>query len=349
VRKPKSKEFGVRSVVFHSPQNISCDEKPVSDIPENWSRVKVAYAGICGTDLNIFVGSHPRAKGPLILGHEIAGVLEDGHSTFEEGTHVVVQPLLSCGICEPCKSGNEHVCRDLRIIGIDCDGGMAEYVSVPNNSVYALPKDLPLQIGALVEPLAVGIHAVSESGIQPGDTALIFGAGTIGLCTAIALKYRGVNKVTIVETVPFRLMKAKEMGFRTIDPKVQDLAESMITETGVSGSDYTFDCAGHPSVAEQLVKVTKIRGKIMIVGAYKKPPAIDLLEVMFKEITLQGARVYTKEDFKKAIEWLPDVSPFLKRIITHVLSPNEAQKGFELLLSSPEAVKILLSIHSETE
>jgi (R,R)-butanediol dehydrogenase / meso-butanediol dehydrogenase / diacetyl reductase len=339
----------VRSVVYHSPQNISLDEKPVPDIPKNWSRVKVAYAGICGTDLNIFVGSHPRAKGPLILGHEIAGVLEGGHQTLEEGTHVVVQPLLSCGKCEACKSGNEHVCRDLRIIGIDCDGGMAEYVSVPNDSIYPLPEDLPLQIGALVEPLAVGIHAVSESGIQPEDTAIIFGAGTIGLCTAIALKYTGVDKVTIVETVPFRLMKAKEMGFRTIDPKVQNLAESTITETGESGSDYTFDCAGHPSVAEQIVKVTKIRGKIMIVGAYKQPPPIDLLQVMFKEITLQGARVYSKDDFKKAIEWLPAAGYLLKEMITDVLSPNEAQKGFELILSSPDEVKLLLSFRSKTE
>lgn len=321
------------------------DEKPVPDIPENWSRVKVAYAGICGTDLNIFVGSHPRAKGPLILGHEIAGVLEDGHSTFEEGTHVVVQPLLSCGKCEPCKSGNEHVCRDLRIIGIDCDGGMAEYVSVPNNSIYTLPKDLPLQIGALVEPLAVGIHAVSESGIKPEDSALIFGAGTIGLCMAIALKQWGVSKITIAETVPFRRMKAKEMGFSTINPMEQDLLETDNSD----GFDFTFDCAGHPSVAEQIVEVTKIRGKIMIVGAYKEPPTIDLLQVMFKEITLQGARVYTKDDFKKAIELLPIAGHLLKEMITDVLSPNEAQKGFELLLSSPEAVKILLAIHLETE
>lgn len=151
----------------------------------------------------------------------------------------------------------------------------------------------------------------------------------------------GGGRILLIEPQPYRLAMAKEFGFETINPDSGDLQEQILFATNGKGADFTFDCAGHPSVADMLAKITKVRGKIVIVAAYKQPPVIDLLSVMFKELTIQGTRVYTKEDFEMAIEMLTK-SVHLEKMITHVLSSNEAQKGFDSLLSGEDAIKILL-------
>lgn len=165
------------SVVYVAPRNIQVLSKPVPEAFPDWPLIKVCYSGICGTDLNIYSGAHPRAKGPLTLGHEISGYLEEESSNIPKGTPVTIRPLMSCGMCEACQSGNGHVCEKLEIIGIDSDGGMAEYVRVPADMIYPLPDNIPLKLAALVEPFAVGVHVARESNFVPGSTVLIFGAG----------------------------------------------------------------------------------------------------------------------------------------------------------------------------
>lgn len=329
------------SVVYHGARNITVDKYPIPEPPEGWALVKVSYSGICGTDLNIYVGAHPRAKGPLILGHEVSGYLVKGHPTLEAGTPVTIRPLLFCGECEPCETGKSHVCKNLKLVGIDCHGGMAEYVAAPADTIHALPKDTSLKIGALVEPLAVGVHAVRQAGFIPGDTALVFGAGPIGMCVAASLQSLGAGRVLVVESQCFRLEMAKDLGFETIDPAEGDVMEQILKLTDGKGADFTFDCAAHPSVAEMLVQATRVQGSIVIVGAYKKPPAVDLLQVMFKEITIKGTRVYTPKDFEIAIQLLQKDFPF-EKIITHTFPIEQIQSGFDILLSGGDAVKVMI-------
>lgn len=330
----------MKAIVFEAPQTVSLREKERPEAPQGWALIKTSHVGICGTDLNIYAGSHPRAQAPLVMGHEFSGTIVSGHPTLPEGTPVTVNPLLSCGTCIPCTTGQSHVCESLKLVGIDCDGGMAEYVVAPADSVVPLPKGLSLALGALVEPVAVAMHAVRQGGYVPGDHAVVFGAGTIGLCVALALKSFGASQVTIVETNELRLQKAQELGFTTIHPVRENVREVVMSLTNGTGADFVFDCAGHHSVVPLLTDIVKVRGTIVIVAAYKKPTEVNLLQGMFKELSMRFVRVYTAKDFELAAQLLVQ-QPDFEKIITHVLPPEEARKGFDLLTSHTDAVKVM--------
>jgi (R,R)-butanediol dehydrogenase/meso-butanediol dehydrogenase/diacetyl reductase len=333
----------MEAVVYHAPHQIRVETCPIPTPPEGWVLVRVHYAGICGTDLNIYQGAHPRATGPLILGHELSGTVAGDYPQLPAGTQVTIRPLLTCGTCEPCQTGISHVCQHLKLIGIDRDGGMATYVAAPQAAVHALPDDVPLKLGAFMEPLAVGVHAVRQSGFIPGDTALVFGAGPIGMSVAASLQLLGAGRVMVAETHPFRLQMAAALGFETIDCRAGDGVKRILDQTGGRGSEFTFDCAGHPSVAKDLVQATKVQGTVVMVAAYKAPVAVDLLQVMFKEIRWQGVRVYTPKDFEIAACLFTRGFPF-EQLITHVFPIQDVQRGFNLLLEGSDAVKVMVQI-----
>jgi (R,R)-butanediol dehydrogenase / meso-butanediol dehydrogenase / diacetyl reductase len=322
----------MKAAVYEGPKKIMMRSVPVPEYEKGHALIKVNYCGICGTDLNIFSGSHPRAKEPLIIGHEFSGTIIK-HPTLEEGTLVTVRPLLSCGTCDPCQNGFAHVCQSLRLLGIDRAGGMAEYVIVPASEVYPLPNHMSPKRGGLVEPFAVAVHAVRQSLFKPGDSVTVFGAGPIGLCTAITLQLFGAREVSVVEVQPFRKELAASLGFHVIDPT---------QEQSIPKREIVFDCAAHPSVAKQVVNVTKIKGQIVLVGTYKYPTEMDLQNITFKEISLVGTRVYTKQDYEIAISLLSRDFDF-EKIITHEYPIEFVDEAFRLLSSGGDSVKVLIS------
>jgi (R,R)-butanediol dehydrogenase / meso-butanediol dehydrogenase / diacetyl reductase len=325
---------GMRAAVYNGAQKVSMEKLPIPELKDGWALVKVDYCGICGTDLNIYSGNHPRAEENLIIGHEISGRIVN-HSTLEKGTLVTVRPLLFCGHCEPCQEGSTHVCESLGLLGIDIAGGMAEYVLVPEDEVYPLPLGMPAKIGALIEPFAVAVHAVRESQFKPGDQVTVFGAGPIGICTAITLKLFGARNIRVVEVQNFRKEIASSLGFIVIDPTEKDMK--------IPKSDVVFDCAAHPTVAKQLVSVTKVNGQIMLVGTYKYPTELDLQNITFKEISIKGSRVYTKKDYEIAISLLAADFDF-EKIITQEFPIEKVEESFKLLISSGNSVKILIKM-----
>lgn len=322
------------------PNEVSLQEVSTPNVPKNFTMLKTSHVGICGTDLNIFAGTHPRAKSPLIMGHEFSGTVCSEHPTINIGEKVTVNPLLSCGKCHPCTTGNSHVCEDLKLVGIDSDGGMAEFVAVPNHCIVPLPKEVSLKAGALVEPIAVAVHAIRQGGYQAGDRAVVFGAGTIGLCVALTLRHYGATQVTVIETNDGRLKKAAALGFHTLNPVKDDIQTEVRASTSHLGADIVFDCAGHPSVLDVVTDIVKVKGKIVIVAAYKKPAAFQLLQGMFKELSVQFVRVYTPTDVELAIQILAKNRDF-EQLITHVLAPEDAKKGFDLLVTPSDAIKVL--------
>ena len=334
----------MKAIVYEGPNKVNMKSIQSPQTTEGYTLVKTAYAGICGTDLNIFVGAHPRAKAPLVLGHEFSGVVESGNPKFSKGTKVTVNPLLSCGECNPCLQGKSHVCESLKLVGIDSDGGMSDFVNVPNHCIVALPEMVSLKKGALSEPIAVAVHAIRQGGYTAGDSAVVFGAGTIGLCVAYCLKHFGCTDLTIIETNSKRIDKAHELGFRTINPVVQNVSEEINEWTKGQGADIVFDCAGHPSVLLHLTDIVKVKGQIVVVAAYKKPAEINLLQGMFKELSIQFVRVYTPTDFDIAPNILAQ-NEEIDRIITHVYPPEQAAQGFDDLINQTGAVKVLFEFN----
>jgi len=332
----------MKSIIYSGAQDVRVEEKSLPEIAPGEVLIKVAYVGVCGSDMNIYQGVHPRAKAPLVMGHEFSGTIVAGHPTLAAGTPVTVYPLLSCGHCEPCLNGYAHVCNTLKLIGIDCDGAMAEYVKVPVDKVMELPKTLSLKLGAFLEPLAVGVHAVRRSGYRPGDRAVVFGAGPIGLCVASCLKYFGAQ-VIVIEANPYRLGVAKKLGCTTIDAANESITDKVREYTKGINADFAFDCAAHPSVQTHLMDVLKVQGTAVVVGSYKKPPEVDLLKVEFKELSMIGIRVYERRDFEIATEMLQSGAIDFELMLSES-SPDAAPEVFQGLLKGGNTIKMLFKM-----
>ena len=331
----------MKAIIYEGPKTIALREAAEPILAEGFVKVKVAFAGICGGDIGVYNGTHPRAKAPLIMGHEAAGTIAGGHPSLSPGTPVAINPLITCGYCAPCKRGDEHICQKLGLYGIDDSGGMAEYITVPIRRIIPLPEGTCLKVGALAEPVAVVVHAIRETGYLAGDNALIFGAGPIGLALALALRAFGCTNLAIVEVNGSRRAFAEDLGFDTIDPGISDVVKEVLSRTEGNGADHVYDCAGHQSAADLLPHVVRIKGKIIVVAHYKKKPEIDFALGMFKEFSIFFVRVYRDDDFKIATDLL-GAEPAFAKLITHVLPSTDAQKGFDMMLDpATTAVKVL--------
>lgn len=274
----------MKAGMYISEKNVIVGELDKPVVKQGEALIKVSSAGICGTDMMIYFGKHPRAKAPLVMGHEFSGVIEEinGESTFNVGDRIVVEPTMSCGKCDACISGNTHVCRTLGLIGIDNHGGYAEYVAVPLHRLHKVPDALSDAHAALAEPVAVGIHTVRRSNVKVGDTVVILGAGPIGLLIALTAKLAGANKIFISDISPYRLKTAEELGFIALDGRKVDVVEEVKAATNGVGADVVFEVAGNNITANQMIHVCRTQGQIVVVSVYKQPPTIDLAAMHFR-------------------------------------------------------------------
>jgi len=305
--------------------------------------LKVAYGGICGTDLYIYMGKHPRAQPPLVMCHEFVGtIVEADGDTFAEGTPVAVDPLLSCGRCYACRSGIPYLCAKLGLLGIDRDGGFAEYVSVPLNTVRPLPPSLPIAQAALTEPLAVAVHAVRASELRVGDVTAVLGAGPIGIMTALVARLAGARRVFVSELSPSRLAIAKELGFEVIDVAAQNTVETILEATEGVGVPVAFETAGVQATIDDATGVVRIAGQILQVGMPKDPPTINVTSLLFREIQIRPIRVYSDEDFNQAIAIAATGKVDLTTPVTHILPLEELDRGMQLALQAAGVCKILI-------
>ncbi|WP_082100616.1 zinc-dependent alcohol dehydrogenase [Demequina maris] len=304
--------------------------------------VRVEHVGICGTDLAIMHGAHPRAQTGLVPGHEIVGVVAaataDGPPV---GARVVSEPLITCGECRACRTGSSHVCKNLGLFGIDAAGGLADYVALPAASLHVVPGHVPALQAVLVEPLAVAVHAVDMAGLSEGDTVAVFGGGPIGILVAMVARQAGARAVVIAEPNDWRRKVAADLGFVAVDG-AEALRAELFDLTDGEGADVTFDAAGHPSITTSLTEVTRVLGRIVIVAVHKKPAEVDLRAVCFKEQSLVGVRVYTHADVQRAVELLAgDLDLSTLPVASYPLSAVE--DAFHAAADGGGALKVLVS------
>ena len=298
----------MKAGVYRGPETLQVEDWPLPQLATGEVLVRVRYAGICGTDILIRRGRHPRVVPPRVLGHEIFGAVAEASPpadvAWKPGRRVAVYPLISCGRCAPCREGASHVCEKLGLIGIDVDGGIAEYVKAQPDQLFAVPDSVRDAQAALVEPLSVAVHVVRTSGFRPGDTALVTGAGPIGNLIAQVLKASGARAIVISEVKGFRRQFVERRGFATADPSRADLDETLRAATGERCVDRVYEASGAPGVYRDAVQACRVRGEITFVGLPKAPPEVDVLSLVFKEIRTTGARVYERRDYQVAIALL---------------------------------------------
>jgi (R,R)-butanediol dehydrogenase / meso-butanediol dehydrogenase / diacetyl reductase len=330
---------GMAAFVWQGGENVAVEEMPRPSAREGWAIVDVAFAGICGTDLHICAGEHPRAEAPLVLGHEFVGTLHADADGLAAGQGVAVEPLLNCGECTPCRTGRSHVCERLRLIGIDVAGGVAEQVAVPQSRLIPLPDRLDLRRAALVEPLAVTVHAVRRSGLSLGDPVMVAGAGPIGLAVASCARLAGAGTVYVSEVAEPRRRAAEELGFVVLD--AEEPGEDLRARNGGEGATVVFDTAAHPAVAANITSWTATSGRIVFVGTYGVPTAVNLQDVVFREIEAVGCRVYTRGDMEAAVALIADGRFDPEPFITSVVALSEAPTALQKLRSGDE-IKVLI-------
>lgn len=337
----------MQAAVYHGKENIQVQDWPDPELASGEILVRVRYAGICGTDMMIYSGKHPRAVPPRVLGHEIFGSIEEVgpevEPSWKKGERVAVFPLISCQQCTPCKEGNAHVCEKLGVIGVDCDGGFASYVKAAPNQVVAIPDSLDDEQAALVEPLSVSVHAVRNASFRPGDTALVTGGGPIGNLLAQVLRASGAREVIVAEIKEFRRALAERLGFRTINPAEENFQEALQRLIGRRFVDCVFEASGFPGAYRDAVQCCKVKGEITFVGLPKSSPEVDILGLVFKEIRTSSARVYTLRDYLGAIALLDRCAVDVRTIITDRLSLKDASLGFQRMLGAETGLKILLA------
>lgn len=311
--------------------------------------VRVHAAGICGSDMAIFAGQHPRAKPPLVMGHEFAGeIVEIQAGSIETqlalGDKVTAYPLLMCGNCWACRNGHSHVCRDLKLIGIDRDGAFAEYVNVPLELLLKVPDRLSFDQAALIEPLAVGVHALEMAGKPDWQNAVVVGCGPIGLLVGLCLQNAGIENLLMCDINPHRVKRAAGLNFQAINSAEDNLADRVLEITKGEGADIVFECAGSAPAARQMCDLVRPRGKIIMVSVHKEPHPVDLRAISFKEISMIGTRVYTLDNYRQALQLVADL-PF-EDVISHRLDLDRGALGFDIMGQADDACKVMIKVES---
>lgn len=336
----------MKALVYTGPQAVEVQDVPVPEGRSGQAKVRMHYCGVCGTDIGIFAGKHPRAKAPLVLGHEFVGTVEevkDGSGRFAPGDRVVAYPLISCGHCRPCRTGHPHVCESLRLIGIDRDGGMADYAWIDEDVLFGVPDTVTDEIAALVEPLAVVVRSMHQARFNLLDTTVVTGAGPIGVLTAIVLKHSGASRIVISDIDEARLALCRQFGFETVNVGQTSLVEYIHESTGGAGVDIVFECSGVESAAAEMTKIARVGGTICMTGIHKAPRAVDLRDINFKEQILIGSRVYTLQEFGMSVAYAETLAADLAKVITHTVPLSEAAGVFDMIANPKEnTVKVLV-------
>ena len=336
----------MKAVVYTGFGRAEVREVGIPDPSPREHLIRIRFSGICGTDMAIWAGKHPRAKAPLILGHEMSGAIaamaKENPRGLKEGNMGVVFPLLFCGKCYACRTGNVHVCKNLRFVGIDRDGGMAEYAIIPDSLFEVIPETMSAEDAVLIEPLAVVVHSTERSNVEKDNCVVVTGAGPIGLLQALVLRARGISNMTLLEINPYRIGIARKLGFDVIDSNDMKNVEDVINEkSDGEGADVLFEASGSKKVAEIMTELVRPLGKIVIVSVFKNPPVVDLRSVNFKELTFIGTRVYRREDYRTARDMILNRNVPVQEVVTQIVHIDEAPDIFQMLADGGDALKIL--------
>ncbi len=338
----------MKALVWTEKEKVEMQERAIPDY-KGKLLIKVAYAGICGSDVSIYLGKHPRAKTPLIIGHEFTGTVaaigENADTQLKVGDKVVINPIYFCGHCRACLAGNTHVCKTLRFYGIDVDGGMAEYAAIPDKCLLKLPEELDFKLATLIEPAAVVVHGLRMIKKMFHGSAAVVGLGPMGLLSALMLKDSGVSKLFCIETQPARIEMAKALGLDVINPLTDNVKEYIYANNDDEGVDILVEASGSPSAAKMMTDITGVRGEILLLSVFKEPTAIDLRTINFAEQRIIGTRVYTGLDYKDAIDYIKQYGDKLAPVISHVLPLEKGQEVFQKIISGKtNTMKVLLKV-----
>ena len=297
----------MKAAVLTNWNNIELTDVDIPQAGANEAVIRVSFAGICGSDVQIFHGRNPIAKTPVIPGHEFAGHIHSlgagANQNLSVGQQVAVRPFISCGSCTACCHGLNHVCENLIVIGVNQNGAFAEYVRVPVDNLVPLPDAVPATIAALSEPFSVGYHTCRRGKLEASDRVLVTGAGPIGLYAAIVARELGARDVVISEPLAQRRTQVEKLGFAAFDPNTMDGEEALRVRSDGKGYDLIIETSGVDAGFDTAVRTAAVRGRIVTLGfPHKNYAAYNVTQGIVKELSLIGSRVCPPMEFEETLQ-----------------------------------------------
>jgi len=335
----------MKGAFYQGNKKFSVGESPPQPPKAGEVRLDIAYGGVCGTDVHIYMGHMDhRVKIPQVIGHEMSGtVAEVGKNVtgFKVGDKAIVRPLIACGSCPACRAGHYNVCHHINVLGVDTPGCFQGSWTVPAAILHHLPDDIDLKLAAVIEPTAVAAHAIRAGEVTAKDSVVVIGAGPIGMLVALEAKLKGA-RVIVSEINPFRNRLVKEFGLEAVNPQKADLPAYVSEKTGGAGADIVFEVTGLAPGAAMMTRLARTRGRIVIVGIFAEPAPVDLGRVFLRELRFRGVRLYEPQDFETAIPMVASRAVPFDRLISDVRPLERIQETFEEIERGANFMKALL-------
>lgn len=335
--------------VMTKPGSIIFREVPTPQPGPGEALVKIEYIGVCGSDIHVWHGTHPFTSYPVTQGHEVSGLVEklgEGVTGLTPGQKVTIQPQVVCGECYPCRHGKYNLCEKLKVMGFQTTGTASEFFCVDARKVTPLPDNLSLEEGAMIEPLAVAVHAVRRAGDVRGLDICVLGAGPIGILTAQVAKGMGARKVMITDISDIRLAKAAEVGIDVcVNTRTRDFAEAFVACFGPDKADVIYDCAGTDLTMDQAIQNARKGSTIILVAVFGSRASVDLAVLNDHELDLNTTMMYRSEDYVKAIDMVSRGEVQLKPLISRVFPFSRYAEAYRYIDENREStMKVLIDV-----
>jgi L-iditol 2-dehydrogenase len=334
----------MRQLVISSPGVVELQEAETPEPGPGEVQVLTKAVGICGSDLHALAGAHPFIALPCVPGHEVVGVIGktgEGVTGLEAGMRVILEPNLVCGRCPYCRAGRYNICQQLKVVGCQTAGAMADAFTAPASRFHPVPDSLTDTQAALVEPLSTAVHAVRMAGQLAGADVAVLGGGTIGLLTLIAAIRAGARAVAVSEPRDSKRQRALRLGAAfCADPLMADPVPPIREALG-GHADVTFDCVSSQASTGQAIRLAENGGTVMVVGVAAKDVTIPLPIIQDREIRLAGSAMYVREDVLRAIDLMTDDAVPAGELVTATLLLAEGAQAFKRAASGDD-VKVHL-------
>jgi len=331
----------MKAIQIVQPGKIIVTEIPQPVVQPDEVLVKIQYVGFCGSDLNTYLGNNALAKMPVIPGHEIGGVIEavgkkvPAHLVL--GMPCTINPYTACGTCSSCRNGRPNACRFNQTFGVQRDGAMCEYITVPWNKIIADAGIAPMDF-CLVEPMSVGFHAVNRGKVTDIDTVMVLGCGMIGIGAIVRSALRGAQ-VIAVDVDDDKLVLAKKLGAAfTINSRTENIHERLQAITNDFGPDVVIEAVGSPATYLSAVNEVAFTGRVVCIGYAKNEIAFETRFFVQKELDIRGSRNAMPEDFRAVIEYMKKGVFPKKEIISYIYPPQKAMEAMEKWKAEPGKV-----------
>lgn len=309
--------------------------------------LRIRRIGICGSDIHVYHGKHPYTSYPVVQGHEFCGEVAEvgaGVRSFRPGDLVTAPPQIVCGECLPCREGRYHICENLKVMGFQAPGVAQEFFCLPESALLKLPGSFTPEIGALVEPVAVAIHAVGRAGNVSGLDVLVLGAGPIGNLVSQVARWRGARRILVSDLSAHRLGIARQCGIKNTFN--QGSLEDRVAELfGPKRADVALECVGSAPTANQAIRCVRKGGTVIVVGVFGDCPSVDLGLVQDRELEVRGTLMYRRQDYVEAIRCLAEGGIVVGPLVTKTFPFRRYLEAYAFIEANRDKVlKVMIDL-----